>query len=100
MYSAALILSATAVCASIAPAALPAGVKLVNLPHGLSALNRPVYGGSPLTLNTSEFQFTLDGTIPINKDFDAVSVDISYYGVCVFCMGATHFLKHSFILYL
>lgn len=82
MYSAALFLSATtAVCASIAPASLPEGVKLVNLPHGLSALNRPIYGGSPLTLNTSEFQFTLDGSIPISQDFDAVSVDLSYYGV-------------------
>lgn len=81
MFAASLALSVTVACAaSIAPATFP-GVKLVNLGNGLKDLNRPVYAAAPLNLNTSEYQFTLDGSIPISKDFDAVSVDLSYYGV-------------------
>jgi len=46
-----------------------------------STLQRPAYAAAPLALNTSQYQFVLDGSIPIKEDFDAVSVDLSYYGL-------------------
>ena len=42
---------------------------------------RTLFSASPLSLNTSEYQFVLDGSIRIREDFDIVSVDLSYYGI-------------------
>lgn len=84
MFTTALVFSAAAtlVGSTITPATSVPGISLLkSLPPSLRALNRPAYGASPLSLNTSNYQFELDGSIPIDSDFDAVSVDISYYGV-------------------
>ena len=65
--------------ASARAASVPAAL----LPHGVSltALNRPVFSASPIALNTTQYQFVIDETIPLVGDWDVVSVDLSYYGV-------------------
>ena len=45
------------------------------------ALQRPAFSASPITLNTSEFQFVIDDSISLLGDWDVVSVDLSYYGI-------------------
>jgi hypothetical protein len=67
-------LSSLALAASLAAAA----AAFPDLGLGLA---RSAFSASPLSLNTSEYQFVLDGSIPIAADFDVVSVDLSYYGV-------------------
>ena len=47
---------------------------------GLS-LDRPAYSASPVSLNTSQYQFVIDESITLRGDFDVVSVDLSYYGI-------------------
>ena len=44
-------------------------------------MDRAAMSAAPLALNTSEFQFVLDASIALRGDWDAVSVDISQYGV-------------------
>ena len=63
--------------------ALAAAQALATPPPGISrlGLTRSAFSASPLSLNVSEYQFVLDGSIPIAGDFDVVSVDLSYYGV-------------------
>ena len=69
-----LSLLAGASAAPVPAALLPLGVSL-------SALQRPAFSASPVALNTSQFQFVIDETIPLAGDFDVVSVDLSYYGI-------------------
>ena len=45
------------------------------------SLSRAAMSAAPLALNTSQFQFVLDPSITLRGDWDAVSVDISQYGV-------------------
>jgi hypothetical protein len=70
---------ALAALSALAPARA-ASVPAALAPLGVS-LQRPVYGGSPVRLNTSEYQFVIDETIPLVGDVDLVSVDLSYYGI-------------------
>lgn len=48
------------------------------LPSLFDPQTRPIFSASPITLNTSQYQFVIDETIPLVGDFDAVSVDLSY----------------------
>lgn len=43
--------------------------------------SRTVFGGTPLSLNTTTFQYFLDPSISLSPDFDFVSIDLSAYGV-------------------
>jgi hypothetical protein len=52
-----------------------------SAPFSILRLDRPVFSASPVTLNTSQFQFVIDESIPLLNDWDVVSVDLSYYGV-------------------
>lgn len=44
-------------------------------------LKRAIYAGAPLSLNTSQYQFVVDETINLLGDFDAVSIDLTNYGI-------------------
>ena len=46
-----------------------------------AAADRSLFSAAPLSLNVSQYQYVLDGNIPISTDFDVVSVDLSYYGL-------------------
>lgn len=52
-----------------------------SLPALFAPQTRPIFSASPLSLNTSQYQFVIDETIPLIGDFDAVSIDLSTYGI-------------------
>jgi len=45
------------------------------------AFVRPYYGGGPLTLNTTTLQYDVDGSVPIDTDFDFATIDADSWGV-------------------
>jgi len=57
------------------------GISVVKMSGIRPGADRSLFSAAPLSLNTSQYQYVLDGSIPISTDFDVVSVDLSYYGV-------------------